>query len=73
MSASLRTAHRNRTCRDCAVTYRYAATPRHANPRYCPACLPAHPRRCRTCTTRFHPQVDTDRHCPVCVVHPALF
>lgn len=73
MSASLRVAHKNRTCRDCGTTYRYADTAGHANPRYCPGCLQTHPRTCRVCTTRFYPEGDTDRHCPVCVTHPALF
>lgn len=71
MRHSQRVMHKLRTCRDCADAYRYSDT--HTNPRYCPGCLPEHPRHCRTCKQAFHPRIDTDRHCPVCVIHPALF
>lgn len=60
-----------RTCRDCVGAYRYSPT--HAHSRYCPGCLPAHPRRCATCKQLFSPQLDTDRLCPVHLVHESLF
>lgn len=60
-----------RTCRDCNHGYRY--TPTHTHSRYCPQCLPNHPRQCLTCKTPFHPAIDTDRYCPVHVVHSVLF
>jgi hypothetical protein len=71
LGMSERVLHKSRTCRDCGGGYRY--TPTHHNPRYCTACLPQHPRRCTTCKQPFHPQVDTDRLCPLHTVYPALF
>jgi hypothetical protein len=71
---SARVLHKPRTCRDCHGFYRYADyRETHRNARYCATCLLQHPRRCTTCKQEFHPQVDTDRLCPVHTVHPALF
>lgn len=60
-----------RVCRDCGGTFYYSTT--HDNWRYCPVCLPQHPRKCATCKQEFYPQIDTDRLCPVHTVHPVLF
>jgi hypothetical protein len=68
---SQRVMHKLRTCKDCTGAYRYSHT--HTHSRYCPGCLPTHPRRCTICKAPFHPRQDTDRHCPTCVVHPTLF
>jgi hypothetical protein len=69
-----RVMQKPRMCRDCHGCYRYADYPdTYYNPRYCAACLPRHIRRCVICKEVFHPQIDTDRHCPACGVHPVLF
>ena len=71
---SERVMHTSRICRDCRSGYRYADYPdTHHNPRYCPTCLPHHPRYCATCRQAFHPARDTDRLCPIHLVHPDLF
>ena len=70
---SERVMHTSRICRDCRNVYRYADySNTHHNPRYCATCLPQHPRRCVTCRQAFHPVYDTDRLCPIHLVHPAL-
>lgn len=68
---SQRVMHLLRTCKDCFGAYQYSET--HTNPRYCPGCVPHHPRKCTTCKASFHPMTDTDRLCPIHVVHEPLF
>lgn len=68
---SQRVMRRLRTCKDCTGAYRYSTT--HTHSRYCPTCLPKHPRLCASCKTPFHPITDTDRLCPLHLVHEPLF
>ncbi|MDQ3885662.1 MAG: hypothetical protein M3308_01265, partial [Actinomycetota bacterium] len=60
---SERVMNKWRTCRDCFGSYRYSPT--HIHSRYCPECLPNHPRRCTTCQVLFHPEQDSDQLCPI--------